>query len=114
MLGELAFNVPEGVSIRWRILLGSDIRPLVSILTIEFQPLLDAGVRVGLDRLDRAFGFADAAINALVRMYDEHVLTFVEAVYGADFDTVREFALDAVFIDDERHGHSEIVPALSG
>ena len=37
---------------------------------------------VGKDRLRRAFRHADTAVDALVRMDDEHVLAFVEAVHG--------------------------------
>jgi hypothetical protein len=36
-------------------------------------------------------------------MDHEHVLALVEAVHGADFDTVGVFALDADFSDDVRH-----------
>ena len=38
------------------------------------------GVR--LDRVDRAFRLADAAIDTFVRVDDQHVLAFVEAVHG--------------------------------
>jgi hypothetical protein len=37
-------------------------------------------------------------------MNDEHVLTFVEAIDGADLDAIGVFALDAFFIDDVGHG----------
>jgi hypothetical protein len=36
-------------------------------------------------------------------MNDEHVLTLVEAVHGADFDAIHVLALDAVFDDHIRH-----------
>ena len=77
---ELAFHVAVFLRIRRRRLLGRDIRPLVRILAIELEPFLEARLGVGLDRLDGAFRLADPAIDALVRMNDEHVLAFIEAV----------------------------------
>jgi hypothetical protein len=51
----------------------------------------------------RAFGLAHAAIDAFVRMDDQHVLALVEAVHGAHLDAVGIFALDAGFSDDVSH-----------
>src|SRR6185312_9032178 len=58
---------------------------------------------VGLDRLDRTFRLANAAVDALVRMNDEHVLAFIEAVHRTDFDAIHVLALDAVVVDDIGH-----------
>src|SRR5690606_36020882 len=60
----------------------------------------------GEDRLGRAFGFAQGAVDALVRVNDQEVRAFVEAVHRADFHAVGVFALDAVVGDDEGHGLS--------
>ena len=56
------------------------------------------GVR--LDRVDRAFRLAHAAVNAFVRVDDEHVLAFVEAVHWAHVDAVHNFAANAALVDD--------------
>ena len=54
----------------------------------------------GLIALTGHSGLADPAINAFVRMDDEHVLALVEAVHGAHFDTVHGFAANAALVDD--------------
>jgi hypothetical protein len=50
-----------------------------------------------------AFGLADAAVDALVRVDDQHVLADVEAVHRTDLDAVHVLALDAVLGDDVGH-----------
>ena len=67
------------------------------------QPLLEAGLGVRLDRVDRAFRLADPAVDALVGVDDEHVLALVEAVDRADLDAIHVFAADAVVVDDVGH-----------
>ena len=69
------------------------------------QVPLEAGLRVGLDGLRRAFGLADAAIDALVGVDDEHVVALVEAIHRTHLDAVQVLALNAVFADDV--GHTE-------
>src|SRR5579875_1538107 len=88
------------------LLLDRNIRPDLCILCVEFQPLLKARFRIRLARLGRAFGLADAAINALVRVDDEHVLALVEAVHRTHFDTVHVLALDAVLDNDVSHSRA--------
>src|SRR5271157_5325141 len=80
VLFEFALFVPVGVSVLRRGLPDRDIRPLLGILPVEHEPLLEAGVGVGLDRVDRALGLAHAAVDALVGVDDEHVLALVEAI----------------------------------
>ena len=72
-----------------------DIRPLLRIFAVELKPILKARLGIGLDGVDRAFRLADAAVDAFVRMDDEHVLALVEAVHRADFDAIGVFAFDA-------------------
>jgi hypothetical protein len=60
-------------------------------------------LRVGLDRLGGALRFANPAIDAFVRMNDEHVLALIEAVDRTDFDAIHVFALDAIFQDHIGH-----------
>src|SRR5260370_27728934 len=57
------------------------------------------GVR--LDRVDWAFRHADPAIDAFVRVDDEHVLALVETVYGAHVDAVHDLAANTALVDDE-------------
>ena len=77
-----------------------NIRPSFRIVCVKLQPLLRARFGIRLDRLDRAFRLAHAAIDAFVRMDDEHVLTLVETIDGADLYAVHQFALDATLVDD--------------
>ena len=65
--------------------------------------LVFGDVFFGVNRVDRALGNADRAIDALVRIDHQEVGADVEAVHGADFHAVHVFALDAVFGDDEGH-----------
>ena len=69
-------------------------------------------IGIGHDRLGRALRLADAAVDALVRVDDQHVLALVEAVHGADFDAVHVLALDAGFGDDV--GHCGLVSVVAG
>src|SRR3712207_8039716 len=52
------------------ILLDRDVRPALGHVGIELQPLLEAWLRIGLDRLGWALRLAHAAIDALVRVED--------------------------------------------
>ena len=58
---------------------------------------------IGDDGLRWALRNTDAAVDALVRLDDEQVLAFIEAVDRTDFDAIRIFAFDAVLGDDVRH-----------
>ncbi len=69
-------------------------------------------VGVGEDRLGQALGHANAAIDALVRVNDEHVVADIEAVDGANLDAVHAFAFDAVVGDDV--SHHPALPAHTG
>src|ERR1700692_3803876 len=73
-----------------------NVRPSLGVLGIDAQPLLKTGLGVRLDRLDRTFGLANTAIDALVGMNDEHVLALVEAVHRTHFDAIHVFAFDAI------------------
>ena len=86
-----------------------NIRPSFRVVSVELEPLLSARFGIRLDRLDRTFRLAHAAIDAFVRMDDEHVLTLVEAIDGADLHAVHQFALDATLVDDV--GQLIVLPA---
>jgi hypothetical protein len=72
-------------------------------LAVQVEPALSARVGVRLDGVDWALRFAYPAIDALVWMYDEHILALIEAVYGANLNAVSVFAPDASFVDDVSH-----------
>src|SRR4051794_32285144 len=86
--------------------LDRNIRPDLGIFGVELEQFFQARLGVGLDRLDRAFRFAYAAIDAFVRMDDQHVRALVKAVHGADRNAIHVLALDATIVDDVRHSGS--------
>src|SRR6266481_718788 len=77
-----------------------NIWPDFRVFRIQRQPLLKPRLGVRLDRVDRAFRLADPAIDAFVRVDDEHVLTLVETVHGAHVDAIHGFAANAALVDD--------------
>jgi amino acid transporter len=88
----------------WQLIfLGDDHWPQFRIFAIEFNPFLHVWLSIGANSIRRAFRFAHAAIDALIRMNDQHILALVKAIYGADFDAVGVFARDAGIIDDICH-----------
>ena len=62
-----------------------------------------SGLGIWLDCVDGALGFANTAIDAFVRVDDEHVLAFVEAVDRTYLDTVHVLTFDTALVDDVRH-----------
>src|SRR5262249_49677102 len=76
-----------------------DIRPSFRIICIKLQPLLRARFGIRLYCLNWAFWLAHAAVDTFVWMNDEHVLTLVETIDGADLHAVHKFALDATLVD---------------
>src|ERR1700683_650816 len=87
-------------------LLGRDVWPYFGVLGVEPQPLFGSRLGIGLDRLNRAFRLADAAIDAFVRMNYEHVFALVETIDGAHFHALHVFASDALVVDDIGHWHT--------
>ena len=61
-------------------------------------------VVLGEDRLDRALGDAQRAVDALVGIDDEEIGTLAKAVDRADVDAVGVLAADAALGDDVGHG----------
>ena len=80
-----------------------DIRPDIRIVCIELKPFLQTGLRVGYDGFSRALRHAHAAIDAFIRMDDEHIIAFVEAIHRTHFDAIHVFAFDAIIGDDKSH-----------
>jgi hypothetical protein len=83
-----------------RIVLDRDLRPNLRIFCVEWQPLFQPRLGIRLNRIDWTFRYTQAAINAFVGMDDEHILALVEAVHGAHFDAVHNFAANAAIVDD--------------
>src|SRR5438128_3828763 len=77
-----------------------NIWPDSCVFRIQREPFLKPGFAISLDGIDGAFRFANATVDAFVRMDDEHVLALVEAVHGAHFDAVHDFAANATLVDD--------------
>src|SRR5258707_9817924 len=78
-----------------------NIWPDFRVFRVQRQPCLKPRLGVRLNRVDRAFRHADPAIDAFVRVDDEHVLALVEAVHGAHVDAVHDFAANTALVDDE-------------
>ena len=95
--------------ISWRRLFGHNIRPDFRVIRIQRQPFLNARFGISLDRVDWAFRLANTAIDAFVRVDDQHVLALVEAIHRAHLDAVHRFATNAVIVDDV--GQLSLVPA---
>ena len=77
-----------------------DVRPDLRIFGIDVEPLFETGLGVRLYCVDGALGFANTAIDAFVRVDDEHVLALVEAVDRTYLNAVHVFTFDTAFIDD--------------
>src|SRR5215207_6407755 len=103
-LVELALDALTLVGILAIGLLAGDVRPGRSVFAVELQPAVGLRLAVWNNCLGRAFGLADAAIDALVRVDDEHVLAFIEAIDRADLDAIHVLAADAGFGNDVGHG----------
>src|SRR5215831_1090453 len=86
-----------------------DIWPDSCVFRIQRQPFLKPGFAISLDGIHGAFRFANATVDAFVRMNDEHVLALVEAVHGANLDAVHDFAANAAIVDDV--GQLGVLPA---
>ena len=82
-----------------------DIRPFAHrVFAIQLQKRFGPGVDVGDDGVDRAFRDADAAINAFVRIDDEHIFAFIKAIDRAHLDAIGILAFDADICDDVGQG----------
>ena len=100
---ELALDALEILRLGRGFLLLGNIGPGLGVLGIHLEPFFEAWFRIRLDCVRRAFGFANAAIDAFVRMNHQHVLALVETVYRAHLHAIGVFALDAGFCDDVSH-----------
>ena len=103
MLLEFVGNTFPLLGICRRLFLQGDIRPVAGIFGIHGQPFFQARLCVWLDRVNGAFWFTHAAVDAFVGVDNEHVLALIETINGANLDAIRELALDAIFINDVSH-----------
>src|SRR3954469_15993114 len=74
--------------------------------------LLVGHVVLGEDRLDRALGHAQRAVDALVGVDHQHVRPLAEAVDRADVDAVGVLAFDAAFGNDVGHKNQQFSTLL--
>lgn len=98
----------EGFGFWKRAFFTGDIGPDFGIFHIHFKIFFSLRIAVGDDGLNRAFRFANAAINALIRVDDEGILALIEAINGADLDTVSVFALNADIRNNKRHSGDSV------
>lgn len=96
---ELFFDVFPVVRISQCALGFCDRGPFTGQFNIQFNELLLVGGHVlfGINGVDGALGYADRAVDTLIRLNREEVRTFPEAVHRTDIDTIRVAAADAGF-----------------
>jgi len=93
------------VSIRQRVFHFSDQRPDFSQFRVQCREVLLTFRQfvLGVNRIGRAFRFAQGAIDTFVGIDDQEIGTFVKAVDRANVHAVGEFAFDAVFGNYKSH-----------
>jgi hypothetical protein len=101
---EFAFYPVKFLGVGWRVALYRDVWPFGGVFSVDLQPLVEARLSIRFNGVGGAFGLANTAVNAFIRMDHQHVFALVKAIHGADFNTVHKFAFDAVFGDDIGHG----------
>jgi hypothetical protein len=97
-------TIPFG-RIRRRIFADIDDGPLRCQFGIQLDKVFLAFryVIFGEDGFGRAFRFAQSAVNAFLRIDDQEIRTFVEAVDGADIHAVGILAFDTVLYNNVSH-----------
>src|SRR3546814_16537065 len=66
-----AFDALIFVGVGGAVLLGGDVRPFGDELVVQLEPLPEAALGFGQDRIGRAFGLAEPPVEKLVRASDE-------------------------------------------
>src|SRR3984957_18302975 len=84
-LSKLVGSPVELLAVRRRLFLTGYIWPRLGVFSVHFQPKSEVRFSVWLDCFGGAFRFAHAAIDALIRVDDEHILALVKAVDRANF-----------------------------
>jgi len=80
-----------------------NVWPCFRVLLVELNPHCCSWVAIWHDRLDRALGLANAAVDAVALSDDKHGLAFVKATHRTDGNTIHILASYAAIGDDERH-----------
>src|SRR5699024_10980158 len=66
-------------------------------IDLEKMPLIFGSLIFIEDRICRTFRYTQGAIDALFRVYNKEIRSFVETVHWANFHAIRIFAFDTVF-----------------
>jgi hypothetical protein len=111
LFAEISYEFVEdsvpAVGVRRTLALFQNIWPLFGEFPIQLEPAtFRHRIRIREYRFRRTFRNADATVDTFIRMNDEHVFTHIEAVDGANLDTVLIFALDAIIGHDMGHSGS--------
>ena len=82
--------------------------PFLGQFGVDFEKmaLVGGAVVFGKNRFHRTFGYAEGAVDSLVRVDDQEILSFAETIHGTNVNAVGVFALDTGFGDDISHGNS--------
>ena len=91
------------LGVRGRLAFDRDIRPDPRIFGVQLEPFFQVRFAIGQDCLGRTLGFAYAAVDALVRMDDQHVIALVETIDRAHLYAIHVFAFDAIVSDYVSH-----------
>ena len=90
-------------SIGRMIFLADDNWPKFRVFAVELNPLLGVRLGVGANCICGAFRLAHTTVDTLIWMNNEHILAFIEAIHGANFDTVCVFARNTGVVDNIGH-----------
>jgi hypothetical protein len=59
---------------------------------------------IGINSLNRAFGYTCITVNALIRIYDQKIRPFSKSVNRANCRAVGVFTFNTWFCNNVRHG----------
>ncbi|CAM2147929.1 conserved protein of unknown function [Pararobbsia alpina] len=114
---QLVLHILEFFGFGQRGLRLCDARPVLRQISIERDErlLVTRNILFGVDRIDRALGHADSAVDALVRVDRQEVRAFAEAIHRAYIDAIGIAAFDAAFGHNVSHANScKTVGAVNG
>ena len=90
--GKISFEFTgraiELLGVRRGIALNCHIRPGSRQVKVKLKPFFQPRFRVRLDGLGRTFRFANAAVDAFIRMDHEHIFALVETINGAHLHAI--------------------------
>jgi hypothetical protein len=114
-VGQLIGHVFPGVGIRWWGFYGRYNGPIFRQLLIQCEERLFVRREIVfcINGVYGAFWDAQVAINALLRVNDQHIGPFVKTVHGADLYAVGVFASDTVIDNNKGHGKLLVLRLLA-